>query len=422
MGTIALPSARADSPQAVRHIHLSYDNANSETSALKLILALEPGWEHSEGKIEFVRFTDGITNTLLKAVKRRPGCSEQQIDQESILLRAYGKGTDILIDRERETLSHSLLASKDLAPPLLARFDNGLMYKFIEGIVCAPEDLRRQEVWRGVAKRLGEWHARLPISAISSEPSLHKPMTNGCTNGIDKSGEDITPDKSVPNVWTVMQKWIYALPAGTEAERLRQQSLQNELERSVKELGDTPGIGGCGYVFSHCDLLSGNVIIQPSTAAKPSDPTTSECTVSFIDYEYATPAPAAFDIANHFAEWGGFDCDFGVLPTRSQRRDFLTHYLAAYKAHLAAADRAAVSSDAAERLFADIDVFRGMPGFYWGIWALIQATISQIDFDYASYAEVRLSEYWAWRAETEGSRARGGEEMPVRERRWAQEE
>ncbi|KAK5239782.1 hypothetical protein LTR16_011506, partial [Cryomyces antarcticus] len=53
MGTIALPSARADSPQAVRHIHLSYDNANSETSALKLILALEPGWEHSEGKIEF---------------------------------------------------------------------------------------------------------------------------------------------------------------------------------------------------------------------------------------------------------------------------------------------------------------------------------------------------------------------------------
>jgi ethanolamine kinase len=52
---------------------------------------------------------------------------------------------------------------------------------------------------------------------------------------------------------------------------------------------------------------------------------------------------------------------------------------------------------------------------------LIQAKISQIDFDYASYAEVRLGEYWAWRSETDGSRAASGKEMPLRERRWAQE-
>ena len=63
-----------------------------------------------------------------------------------------------------------------------------------------------------------------------------------------------------------------------------------------------------------------------------------------------------------------------------------------------------------------------MPGLYWGIWALIQATISQIDFDYASYAEVRLGEYWAWRAEVDGSREKSVKEMPLRESRWAQEE
>ena len=56
-----------------------------------------------------------------------------------------------------------------------------------------------------------------------------------------------------------------------------------------------------------------------------------------------------------------------------------------------------------------------------GIWALVQATISQIDFDYASYAEVRLGEYWAWRAEVEGTRVAEGREMPLREKRWAQE-
>lgn len=56
-----------------------------------------------------------------------------------------------------------------------------------------------------------------------------------------------------------------------------------------------------------------------------------------------------------------------------------------------------------------------------GVWGLIQAQISQIDFDYASYAELRLGEYFAWKREVDGSRAKAGEEMPLREKRWAQE-
>lgn len=41
-----------------------------------------------------------LTTQLLKAVKRRPGHTEEQIDKEAVLLRAYGKGTEVLIDRE----------------------------------------------------------------------------------------------------------------------------------------------------------------------------------------------------------------------------------------------------------------------------------------------------------------------------------
>jgi ethanolamine kinase len=69
-------------------------------------------------------------------------------------------------------------------------------------------------------------------------------------------------------------------------------------------------------------------------------------------------------------------------------------------------------------LFAEVDAFRGIPGFYWGVWALVQAGISQIDFDYASYAEVRLGEYWAWRGEGGGLDGGKGAE---REKRWEQE-
>lgn len=147
--------------------------------------------------------------------------------------------------------------------------------------------------------------------------------------------------------------------------------------------------------------------------------------VTFIDYEYATPSPAAFDLANHFAEWGGFDCDFSVLPTRKQRREFIEEYVRSYFSQLPASTSGEDNHDEAKevkKLTDEVDFFRGVPGFYWGIWALIQATISQINFDYASYAEVRLGEYWAWKAEVDGSRAKSGKEMPLRERRWAQEE
>ncbi|KAL1302871.1 hypothetical protein AAFC00_003199 [Neodothiora populina] len=425
------PILRTDSPMALRHINSRYNNADSEQSALHLLYALYPDWEHSEGSVEFVRFTDGITNTLLKAVKKRPGLSKEQIEQDAVLLRAYGKGTDVLIDRERETRSHSLLASRGLAPRLLARFENGLLYRFIAGDVCSPEDLRRPQIYRAVAKRLAQWHSTLPISAISS---TKRPEG---LNGSTEHGSPATT-RPTPNLWTVIQAWIDALPAQTQQDKDRIQTLKAELVELSSKLGQTPGLDGNDYVFSHCDLLSGNVIVTDSAS--------NDFSVDFIDYEYATPAPAAFDIANHLAEWGGFDCDYNALPTRSQRREFLTEYLRSYRtfapslsipsssqpstsepqrenSSTTASEPAPEFQQELSQLMDQVDLFRGVPGFYWGIWALIQAQISQIDFDYASYAEVRLGEYWAWKdASSNGGDKAAGKETPLRERRWAQEE
>ncbi|MCJ1270634.1 hypothetical protein MMC22_010531 [Lobaria immixta] len=456
---MAISKADVGCSPNLRHVPLSYNSAESDRSASRLIFALFPEWEHAEGKLEFVRFKDGITNTLLKAVKRRPGYSEEQIDEEAVLLRAYGNGTEVLIDRDRETISHSLLSQRNLAPPLLARFQNGLLYRFIRGRVCTPEDLTREDVWRGIARRLGQWHARLPIVFESGEPN----SLSACKPTLSKAAiNGITPGRGTPNLWTVMQKWILALPATTDAEMTRRNVLQKELQRTVAELGNTPGLGKDGLVYGHCDLLSGNVIIHPQPSTSPRT-TPQSTTVSFIDYEYATPCPAAFDLANHFAEWGGLECDYSMLPTRSVRRAFLHEYLESYKLHTTKAspphaaarlesgekeaaiptgeeqEQAGTGNKALEqRLFDEVDRFRGIPGLYWGVWALIQKTISQIDFDYGSYAEVRLGEYWAWkereREEADERNRRdkgqilkeagvinGDGDVSERERRWATE-
>ncbi|KAK5159897.1 hypothetical protein LTS14_002003 [Recurvomyces mirabilis] len=400
-----------DSPLGLRQIPYHFSNDNADKSALELVEALDAEWKEAEGPVVFVRFTDGITNTLTKATKKRPGRTESEIDEEAVLIRAYGKGTDVLIDRERELRAHNLLANVGLAPPLLARFDNGIMYRFIQGDVCSPEDLRKPEVYRAVAKRLGQWHGSLPISAITSTPSL----------------EAAQLDKHC-GLKNVMQQWIDALPHGTEQERERNKMLDKELVWLSEKLGDTPGIiDGLNYIFGHCDLLSGNVIVQrePGSESSNGDTKKKEKTASFIDYEYATPSPAAFDIANHFAEWAGFDCDHTAVPTRSQRLEFMKSYVGSFRFHsISDNDNLAIDIDLHNdvvTLMQQVDLFRGVPGFYWGIWALIQATISQIDFDYATYADLRLGEYWSWKGEMDGSRTREGREMSVRERRWAEE-
>lgn len=219
----------------VRFISLEYDANKSDASALRLVTELRPEWKSPGSNIEFVRFKEGITNTLLKAVNKKEGLSQEAVDNEAILLRAYGHGTQVLIDREREAQNHELLMKHGLAPELLARFKNGMMYRFIRGRATVPEDLRKPSIYLAVAKRLAQWHAKVPC--LPSTPAV-----DDVSNGVP-SADLIVPGKPSPNVWTVMQKWILALPTRTDAELQRQGQLQEELTRTIQDLSQRPGLG-----------------------------------------------------------------------------------------------------------------------------------------------------------------------------------
>lgn len=401
----------------VPFLPLTYNKDDSQNSALKLILTLMPDWASEDSNVEFVRFTDGITNTLLKAINKRPGLSKQDIDRESILLRAYGHGTAVLIDREREAANHELLWKHGLATELLARFENGMLYRFITGKVARAHDLSDPPIMLGIARRLAQWHATVPClaSPIPGQDGVNGRPNGNLTSAANGDGQrsqqemidNAAPGKPPPNAWTTMQKWILALPTDTEARRERQARLQSELEEMIQKLSQRPGLGQNGLVFAHCDLLCANVIIHRDEGA--------ETSVSFIDYEYATPSPMAFDISNHFAEWVGYDCDYSLVPTQAQRRLFIQEYI---KTYFGLTGEPVDEEEEVRKLMEEVDVYRGVPGFYWGIWSLIQSVISEIDFDYASYAEQRLDEYWQYKAETDGSREASGKEMSLREKTW----
>lgn len=257
-GAVPVPGAvgSGTAPHSVPTIPQTYTNDDSDASARRLILALRPEWSSPTSKLEFVRFTDGITNTLLKAVNKQPGLSKDAIDREAVLLRAYGQGTDLIIDRARETQNHELLMQHGLAPELLARFNNGMMYRFIRGSVTLPEDLRKKEIYLAVARRLAQWHATVPClpgkthvsdrmrgSSASILENLNKSGQGGHFASLQEAIDGIAPQNQAPNVWTVMQKWIFALPTETPPQRTRQALLQGELKKLVTDLSQRPGLG-----------------------------------------------------------------------------------------------------------------------------------------------------------------------------------
>lgn len=153
-------------------------------------------------------------------------------DSTAILLRAYGSKTDVLIDREAECTNHTQLSAYNLAPPLLARFQNGLLYTYVPGKVTSVEEMGSPEISAAVARRLGEWHAVLPVKVEAEAGTL----------------------------WGVMRRWVEALPGGPGKSE-KKAELARELDWVMKEL---KGVGmDVGYVLGHCDLLSGNVVILP---------------------------------------------------------------------------------------------------------------------------------------------------------------
>jgi choline kinase len=117
-----------------------------------------------------------------------------------------------------------------------------------------------------------------------------------------------------------------------------------------------------------------------------------------VDFEYSSPNPAAFDIANHFHEW---TADYhSPTPWRLQPSVYPSHYERRifYKAYLQGLAGSQPSED--QLCLLDFQVRAWSPASHamWGIWGIIQAreeleTGEDAEFDYLKYAEGRLTAF-----------------------------
>ncbi|KAG2181450.1 hypothetical protein INT44_008263 [Umbelopsis vinacea] len=331
------------------YLDLEVTSDNLFEGAWNVVSSVFPIWKRNN--VKFTQCKDGITNQLVRVV--------HTLDNVSVLVRAYGKGSEIIIDRKQELINIITLSAQNLCPPLYARFKNGLVYGFIEGTVSTVEDMFDAEKANMIAVKLARWHKVQPLA--DSDPNNH---------------EDT-------KLWSTMRKWMDSgesifqaarrLPILNGLTTFAKSIDMDFLKHELKTLSATLTSLNSPIVFSHNDLLYGNVIYAQNQAF-------------FIDYEYGMLAPRGFDIGNHFNEFAGFECNYDNYPNKAFQMQWFEWYLAA-------SSGSQPSEEEKEKLFQEVEHYSLASHLYWGLWALCQAMVSDIDFSYMDYAVLRFSEY-----------------------------
>lgn len=140
-------------------------------------------------------------------------------------------------------------------------------------------------------------------------------------------------------------------------------------------------------VFCHNDLLLGNVVLEEQSDR-----------ITFIDWEYAAPNYQAFDIGNHFCEWAGVNpVEYTHYPDKVQQLAWLSVYVRQF--HECGPLEQSVPLEQLENMYVIVNKFGLLSHLLWGLWGLVQAQHSTIDFDFLGFAAARLDRYFHTRDE-----------------------
>ena len=331
----------------------------SEQSVQDLIHQLRPEWKSE--KLAVRSFEGGVTNRLYGV---RPASAGEH---QTLLVRIFGEGSDLFLDREREKKCISYLHQYKLAEPLHASFANGFVYGYAVGTPLTVDSLRSRDLNVCVARQLGSLHT-LPAVSTEASNACHKP----------------------PAVLQNLQEWsrLGLQPFADETMESRaaaiipnRASLKEEVDMLSAELAALQS----PVVFCHNDSTPGNILTHENYPEK----------VTFIDFEYADWNLRCFELGNMFCEYCGVDnMDFSLYPSKVDQVRFLKAY-AAKIGELQGLD----NMPDVERLYQEACMGALASNLLWGLWGLVQAAHSSIDFDYLDYARIRLDEYFRRKAE-----------------------
>jgi len=201
---------------------------------------------------------------------------------------------------------------------------------------------------------------------------------------------------------------------------------KKEWNRYLSYVSKRPHTFGTRRVFAHNDAQYGNLLrLKDSSESVDEHRQVSKpfgrfgrnhanhirCIIGsqiiVVDFEYAAPNPAAYDIANHFHEWtANYHCPTPHIlepsryPTVEERRNFYASYIR--HAVIIAEDPVLEDNDLLElmdELDKDVLIWGAASHAGWAIWGIVQARedveagVTEPDFNYFGYAKGRMAAF-----------------------------
>lgn len=331
----------------------------------------------------------------------------------TILLRIYGPSSSALISRPDELRTlHMLSSVYKIGPRVFGTFGNGRVEEFFESSALTADDMRDSQTSRWIARRMRELH-RADIPVVSGEEWASEDKIAVKLNIADW----LTP---AVEVLTDLAESL-AIPIDEKHPWYRVAE-DIDLPRFTKEWAAYVSWaeqwesqnGKSRRVFAHNDAQYGNLL----RLAHPPHGKPNHHAIIVVDFEYAAPNPAAYDIANHFHEW---TADYHSAtaphllnpekyPTKEERRNFYLAYLSpatpsssTSTSELALPEAPAVpdvSEEDVELLEKQVVAWSPASLAQWTIWGLVQAHDDILagsvgEFDYLNYSRGRVQAFRA---------------------------
>nr|XP_060463427.1 choline kinase alpha isoform X3 [Panthera onca] len=285
-------------------------------------------------------------------------------EPRKVLLRLYGAilkmGAEAMV---LESVMFAILAERSLGPKLYGIFPQGRLEQFIPSRRLDTEELSLPDISAEIAEKMATFHGmKMPFN---KEPKW---------------------------LFGTMEKYLNQVlrvkfagdPRVKQLHRLLRHNLPLELENLRSLLESTPS----PVVFCHNDCQEGNILMLEGRE------NSEKQKLMLIDFEYSSYNYRGFDIGNHFCEWM-YDYNYekypffraNVLkyPTKKQQLHFISNYLAAFQnefENLSNEEKCIIE----EEMLLEVNRFALASHFFWGLWSIVQAKISSIEFGYMGTA------------------------------------
>ncbi|XP_078534064.1 choline/ethanolamine kinase-like [Lissotriton helveticus] len=316
----------------------------------------------------------GLSNLLFKCSLRGHVVSQGN-EPRQVLLRVYGailQGVDSLV---LESVMFAILAERTLGPQLYGVFPQGRLEQYIPSRRLLTAELREPDISAEIAEKMCNFHRM--VMPFNKEPKwLFETM-----NRYMKQISDLAFTRDCH-----IQKFSKLKALNLE---LEMKSLRNLLESTPSPV-----------VFCHNDVQEGNILLLSNRNPSSRDK------LMLIDFEYSSYNYRGFDIGNHFCEWvydytydkwPFYKASLENYPNREQQLHFIQHYLKASSdnMHNICTEEQTIIQ---EQMIIEINRFALASHFFWGLWSIVQAKMSTIQFGYLDYAKSRFDAYFKQKA------------------------